>query len=147
MLHLPANTRQQFFQKQQFCSKYSVKFTRSPFHSSWIHYSFCGTRRFDIMRLSVLEMSDHGSFSMPLILAWKRHWDPSVPYQFQWSPPQPVNKAASTLGVREIFDNYCTSLAGYKMIDGQQGTQHWVGYNPLISNKCEWNYSFIKNAP
>ena len=35
---------------------------------------------------------------------------------------------------------------GYEMADSQRGTKHWVGYNHLISNKCEWNNCFIKNA-
>ena len=33
------------------------------------------------------------------------------------------------------------------MIDSQRGAQRRVGYNHLISNKCEWNNCFIKNAP
>ena len=32
------------------------------------------------------------------------------------------------------------------MAGSQRGTKHWVGYNHLISNKCEWNNCFIKNA-
>ena len=28
---------------------------------------------------------------------------------------------------------------GYEMIDSQRGATHLVGYNHLISNKCEWN--------
>ena len=35
---------------------------------------------------------------------------------------------------------------GYEMAGSQRGTKHWVGYNHLISNKCEWNNCFIKNA-
>ena len=34
---------------------------------------------------------------------------------------------------------------GYVMV-GSRGAQHRVGYYHLISNKCEWNYCFIKNA-
>ena len=77
------------------------------------------------MRLSVLEMSGHGNFPMPLILAWKRHRPERpapIPVISPIPVPQPVNKAASTLGVHEMFNNYCTSMAGYEMIDGQQGT-------------------------
>ena len=32
------------------------------------------------------------------------------------------------------------------MVSSQRGAQHQVGYNHLISNKHEWNNSFIKNA-
>ena len=31
------------------------------------------------------------------------------------------------------------------MIDSQRGAKRRVGYNHLISNKCEWNNCFIKN--
>ena len=31
------------------------------------------------------------------------------------------------------------------MIDSQRGATRLVGYNHLISNKCEWNNCFIKN--
>ena len=31
------------------------------------------------------------------------------------------------------------------MINSQRGAKRRVGYNHLISNKCEWNNCFIKN--
>ena len=34
---------------------------------------------------------------------------------------------------------------GYEVIDSQRGAKRRVGYNHLISNKCEWNNCFIKN--
>ena len=34
---------------------------------------------------------------------------------------------------------------GYEMINNQRGDKRRVGYNHLISNKCEWNNCFIKN--
>ena len=34
---------------------------------------------------------------------------------------------------------------GYEVIDSQRGAKRQVGYNHLISNKCEWNNCFIKN--
>ena len=34
---------------------------------------------------------------------------------------------------------------GYEMMDSQLGATRLVGYNHLISNKCEWNNCFIKN--
>ena len=36
---------------------------------------------------------------------------------------------------------------GYEVKDSQRGTKRRVGYNHLISNKCEWNNFFIKNNP
>ena len=33
---------------------------------------------------------------------------------------------------------------GYEMIDSQRGVYRRVGYNDLISNKCEWNNFFKK---
>ena len=34
---------------------------------------------------------------------------------------------------------------GYEVINSQRGAKRRVGYNHLISNKCEWNNCFIKN--
>ena len=34
---------------------------------------------------------------------------------------------------------------GYEMIDSQRRAKRRVGYNHLMSNKCEWNDYFIKN--
>ena len=49
------------------------------------------------------------------------------------------------------IEDYLTIIpwarVGHEMIDSQHGAQRLVGYNHLISNKREWNYCFIKNAP
>ena len=39
------------------------------------------------------------------------------------------------------YYNFTPRLAcvGYEMIDSQRGATRLVGYNHLISNKCEWN--------
>ena len=37
------------------------------------------------------------------------------------------------------------ACVGYEVTDSQRGAKRRVGYNHLISNKCEWNDCFIKN--
>ena len=51
----------------------------------------------------------------------------------------------AVLKIGEYLTIILRARVGYEVIDSQRGALRRVGYNHLISNKCEWSNCFIKN--